>query len=177
MSYLYLFAAIIAEIFATTMLKDTNSFTVLLPTVFCILGYIVAFYMLSLCVQNIPTGIIYALWSGLGIVGIALLGWIINKQTLDIPAITGIVLILTGVLVIKIFSHSLSDSNNVGSSTVLHWMPRFDRASLRSSSLTDMLENFFKLFFMNILSFCDNITSPILAAYVMCLFADKILLP
>ena len=106
MSYLYLFAAIIAEIFATTMLKDTNGFTVLLPTVFCILGYIVAFYMLSLCVQNIPTGIIYALWSGLGIVGIALLGWIIHKQTLDIPAITGIVLILTGVLVIKIFSKS-----------------------------------------------------------------------
>lgn len=107
MPYLYLFVAIIAEIFATTMLKDTNGFTVLLPSICTILGYALSFYMLSLCVQYIPTGVIYAFWSGVGIVGIAILGWIVHKQILDIPAIIGILLILIGVLVIKIFSKSV----------------------------------------------------------------------
>ena len=108
MSYLYLIIAIIAVIVATTIMKDTNGFTVLWPSVFTILGYVVAFYMLSLCIQTIPTGIIYALWSGFGIIGIAVLGWIVHKQTLDLPAIAGIVLILLGVLVIKIFSKSIA---------------------------------------------------------------------
>lgn len=107
MAYLYLAIAIIAEIFATTMLKDTNGFSVLLPSLFTIIGYGIAFFMLSLCVQTIPTGVIYALWSGIGIVGIAILGWIIHKQVLDIPAIAGIILILTGVVVIKLFSKTV----------------------------------------------------------------------
>ncbi len=107
MAYLYLAIAIIAEIFATTMLKDTNGFSVLLPSLFTIIGYGIAFFMLSLCVQTIPTGVIYALWSGTGIVGIAILGWIIHKQVLDIPAIAGIILILTGVVVIKLFSKTV----------------------------------------------------------------------
>ncbi len=107
MAYLYLGIAIIAEIFATTMLKDTNGFTVLVPSLFTITGYGLAFFMLSLCVQSIPTGIIYALWSGIGIVGIAVLGWLVHKQTLDIPAIAGIVLILAGVIVIKLFSKAV----------------------------------------------------------------------
>ncbi len=107
MAYLYLGIAIIAEIFATTMLKDTNGFTVLVPSLFTIAGYGLAFFMLSLCVQSIPTGIIYALWSGIGIVGIAVLGWLVHKQTLDIPAIAGIVLILAGVIVIKLFSKAV----------------------------------------------------------------------
>lgn len=108
MAYLYLTAAIIAEIFATTLLKDTNGFTVLIPSVLTILGYVLAFYMLSLCIETIPTGVIYALWSGFGIVGIAVFGWIVHKQSLDIPAIAGIVLILAGVLVIKLFSKTVS---------------------------------------------------------------------
>ncbi len=107
MAYLYLGIAIIAEIFATTMLKDTNGFTVLVPSLFTIAGYGLAFFMLSLCVQSIPTGIIYALWSGIGIAGIAVLGWLVHKQTLDIPAIAGIVLILAGVIVIKLFSKAV----------------------------------------------------------------------
>ena len=107
MAYLYLGIAIISEIFATTMLKDTNGFTVLVPSLFTIAGYGLAFFMLSLCVQSIPTGIIYALWSGIGIVGIAVLGWLVHKQTLDIPAIAGIVLILAGVIVIKLFSKAV----------------------------------------------------------------------
>ena len=107
MAYLYLGIAIIAEIFATTMLKDTNGFTVLVPSLFTIAGYGLAFFMLSLCVQSIPTGIIYALWSGIGIAGIAVLAWHVHKQTLDIPAIAGIELILAGVIVIKLFSKAV----------------------------------------------------------------------
>ena len=107
MAYVYLLIAIASEIFATTMLKDTNGFTVVVPSVLTILGYGVAFYLLSLCVQNIPTGIVYAIWSGVGIAGIALLGWLIHRQALDLPAILGILLILAGVLIIKIFSKSV----------------------------------------------------------------------
>ena len=106
MAYVYLMIAIASEIFATTMLKDTNGFTVLLPSVLTVLGYVISFFMLSHCVQTIPTGIIYAIWSGFGIIGIAILGWIVHKQTLDVPAIAGIALILAGVLIIKIFSKS-----------------------------------------------------------------------
>lgn len=108
MAYVYLVIAIIAEIFATTMMKDTNGFTVFLPSILTILGYVLAFYMLSLCIQTIPTGVIYALWSGFGIIGIAILGWIVHKQVLDMPAIAGIMLILAGVLVIKLFSKTVS---------------------------------------------------------------------
>ena len=106
MAYVYLMIAIASEIFATTMLKDTNGFTVLIPSVLTVLGYVISFFMLSHCVQTIPTGIIYAIWSGFGIIGIAILGWLVHKQTLDVPAIAGIVLILAGVLIIKIFSKS-----------------------------------------------------------------------
>ncbi len=107
MAYFYLAIAIAAEIFATTMLKDTNGFTVFLPSLFTVIGYALAFFMLSLCVQSIPTGMIYAMWSGIGIVGIAVLGWLVHKQTLDLPAVAGIVLILAGVVIIKVFSKSV----------------------------------------------------------------------
>lgn len=107
MAYFYLAIAIAAEIFATTILKDTNGFTVFLPSLFTVIGYALAFFMLSLCVQSIPTGVIYAMWSGIGIVGIAVLGWLVHKQTLDLPAVAGIVLILAGVVIIKVFSKSV----------------------------------------------------------------------
>ncbi|MBS4759563.1 MAG: QacE family quaternary ammonium compound efflux SMR transporter [Clostridium sp.] len=108
MEYIYLAIAIISEIFATTMLKDTNGFTVLIPSILTIAGYALSFYMLSLSIQTLPTGIIYAIWSGVGIVGIALLGWLVHKQVLDTPAIIGILLILCGVLIIKIFSKTVA---------------------------------------------------------------------
>lgn len=108
MAYLYLAVAIISEILATTMLKDTNGFTVLWPSVLTVLGYVVSFFMLSHCVQTLPTGVIYAIWSGVGIAGISILGWIVHKQALDMPAVAGIVLILAGVLVIKLFSKTVA---------------------------------------------------------------------
>ena len=78
-----------------------------MPSLFTVIGYALAFFMLSLCVQSIPTGVIYAMWSGIGIVGIAVLGWLVHKQTLDLPAVAGIVLILAGVVIIKVFSKSV----------------------------------------------------------------------
>lgn len=108
MAYFYMVVAILSEIFATTMLKETAGFTVIVPSILTIIGYVVSFYMLSLCIQTIPTGVIYAIWSGAGIVGIAILGWIIHKQSLDLPAILGIAFILIGVLVIKLFSKTVA---------------------------------------------------------------------
>lgn len=108
MSYLYLLIAIVAEMFATTLLKDTNGFSVLIPTIKVLLGYGLAFYMLSLCVQTLSTGVIYAIWSGVGIVGIAILAYFVHNEKLDLPAILGIAMIVVGVLVIKIFSKSVA---------------------------------------------------------------------
>lgn len=107
MHYLYLIIAIIAEIFSTTLLKASDGFTVLMPSILVIAGYIVAFYMLSLCVQQLPTGIIYAIWSGVGIIGIALFSYIAYGQKLDLPAIIGIFMIIAGVIIIKLFSKSI----------------------------------------------------------------------
>lgn len=107
MTYLFLSFAIISEVIGTTLIKNTNGFTLLLPTVVTLLAYGISFYFLSLCVQTIPTAIVYAIWSGLGIVLIAIAGFLINKQVLDLPAIIGILLIITGVIVIKVFSKAV----------------------------------------------------------------------
>lgn len=104
MNYAYLLAAIICEVIATSALKAAEGFSRLWPSVIVIAGYGLAFYCLSLTLRTIPVGIAYALWSGIGIVLIALAGWIIYRQPLDMPAVVGIALILAGVLVINLFS-------------------------------------------------------------------------
>ena len=78
------------------------------PSVIVVLGYGLAFYFLSLTLRTIPVGIAYALWSGIGIALIALAGWIIYRQPLDMPALIGMGLILAGVLVINLFSKTAS---------------------------------------------------------------------
>lgn len=104
--YLFLLLAIIFEIAGTTMLKATEQFTKLAPSILTILAYAVTFYFLSLAMRTIPVGIAYAIWSGVGIVFIALVGWIVFKQHLDLAAILGMGLIIAGVLVINLFSKS-----------------------------------------------------------------------
>ncbi len=108
MTYLYLLIAIACEVFATSALKASNGFTVLAPSLLTVAGYCVAFYFLSLTLRTIPVGIVYAIWSGLGIVLIAAVGWAWFRQSLDWPALVGLALILTGVLVINVFSKSIS---------------------------------------------------------------------
>jgi len=102
--------AIIAEVIATTSLKASNEFTRLWPSVVVILGYAVAFYFMTISLRVLPVGIMYAVWSGVGIVLVSLLGWLVYRQSLDIPAIMGITLIITGVVVINVFSKSVTHS-------------------------------------------------------------------
>lgn len=108
MAYLYLAVAIIAEIIATSALKVSKEFTKLVPSAIVIVGYGVAFYCLALVLRNIPVGIAYAIWAGLGIVLIAIVGAVLFRQIPDIPAVLGMTLIVSGVVVINVFSKTVS---------------------------------------------------------------------
>ncbi|WP_294329283.1 SMR family transporter [uncultured Chryseobacterium sp.] len=103
-SYLFLALAIVFEIIATTSLKKSEEFSKLWPSVVTIIGYAFAFYFLSVSLRQIPVGITYAIWSGVGIVFITIIGVIAFKQVPDLPAIIGIALIILGVVVINVFS-------------------------------------------------------------------------
>lgn len=105
-AYVYLGIAIIAEVIATTALRAADGFTQLWPSLISIVGYVVAFYFLSLTLRTMPVGIAYAIWSGVGIVLISLAGWLLYKQLLDLPAVVGMGLIMAGVIVINLFSKS-----------------------------------------------------------------------
>ncbi len=104
MHYLLLALAIMAETIGTTALKASEQFTRPLPSVLVILGYGLAFYLLSIVLRYMPVGIAYAMWSGLGIVLIALIGWLLFGQALDLAAVIGIGLILSGIVVLQLFS-------------------------------------------------------------------------
>ena len=106
MAYAYLLIAILSEVLATSMLKASDGFTKLIPSIVTFIGYSVSFYFLSMVLKYIPMGISYAIWSGLGIVLISVVGLLVFKQELDMPGIFGIVLIISGVIVIHLFSGS-----------------------------------------------------------------------
>jgi len=108
MKYIYLIVAIIAEVIATSALKSVEGFTRLWPSVIVVAGYGVAFYFLSLTLKTIPVGVAYAIWSGLGITFVSIAGYFFYKQNLDFPAILGLLLILAGVVVINVFSKTVS---------------------------------------------------------------------
>ena len=107
MNYLYLVIAIVAEVIGTSALKASEGFSRLWPSLAVVVGYGIAFYCLSLTLRTIPVGIAYAIWSGIGIVLVALFGWIFYRQTLDLPAILGLGLIIGGVLVVNLLSKSV----------------------------------------------------------------------
>ncbi|CUA94026.1 Multidrug transporter EmrE and related cation transporters [Thiomonas bhubaneswarensis] len=107
-SWLFLFGAIAAEVIGTTALKATHGFTRLLPSLVVVVAYALAFYLLSRTMQTIPMSISYAVWSGVGIVLITLIGYVVYHQTLDLAALIGLGLILAGVLVIHLFSKSVA---------------------------------------------------------------------
>lgn len=100
--------AIIAEVIATTSLKASNEFTRFWPSVVVVVGYLTAFYFMTISLRVLPVGIMYAIWSGVGIVSISLLGWLVYRQTLDTPAMLGMGLIIAGVIVINVFSKSVA---------------------------------------------------------------------
>ena len=103
-SYIYLILAIVFEIIATTFLKKSEEFSRLIPSLVTIAGYSAAFYFLSLTLRHIPIGITYAIWSGVGIICISIIGIVAFKQVPDLPAIIGIALIVIGVIIINLFS-------------------------------------------------------------------------
>ncbi|NIC07126.1 multidrug efflux SMR transporter [Halomonas sp. DX6] len=104
MAFVYLALAIVAEVVATSALKATDGFTRLVPSLVVVVGYTIAFFMLSLVLRTIPVGIAYAIWAGLGIVLVALVGVVVYGQRPDLPAVLGIGLIIAGVVVIQLFS-------------------------------------------------------------------------
>lgn len=106
--WIFLSIAIISEVIATSFLKTSEGFTRLWPTVVAVVGYLLAFYLLSLTLKTIPVGVAYAIWSGVGLVLIALSGWIFLGQSLDIPAVIGLILIVAGIVVINMFSQTVS---------------------------------------------------------------------
>lgn len=103
-SWLFLGAAIVAEVVATSSLRASLGFTKFWPSLVVILGYAIAFYFLSLTLKTIPVGIAYAIWAGLGIVLISLVGWLVLGQKLEFASIVGMILIIAGVVVINVFS-------------------------------------------------------------------------
>lgn len=106
MNWVFLFIAIVGEVIGTSALKASESFTRLGPSLITALGFAVAFYFLSLALRTIPVGVAYAVWSGAGIVIISIIGYVVFQQSLDLPAIIGIGLILAGVLVLNTLSQS-----------------------------------------------------------------------
>ena len=106
-TYLHLGVAIVAEVIGTSALKASDGFSRFGPTLVAAVAYGIAFWFLSQTLRTIPTGIAYAIWSGVGIVLISAVGWIWFRQTLDMAALTGLGLIILGVVVVNVFSKSV----------------------------------------------------------------------
>ena len=107
MNWLYLVVAIVLEVIATSALKASEGFTKPWPSAVVVVGYAAAFYLLSLTLRTMPVGVVYAVWSGVGVVLITAVGWLIFKQELDAPALIGIGLIASGVVVLNFFSKAV----------------------------------------------------------------------
>ncbi len=104
--YLALGLAIVAEVIGTSALKASDGFTRPGPALVVLVGYGIAFSCLGLVLRSVPMGLAYAIWSGLGIVLITAVGWVVYRQTIDLPGLLGMGLIVAGVLVIHLFSRS-----------------------------------------------------------------------
>ena len=104
--YIYLFLAVLAETSGTTALQASAQFTRLWPSILVVVAYGVSFYLLAMALKFMPVGVVYALWSGLGIIFIAIIGFVVFGQRLDLPAIIGLALIIAGILVINLLSNT-----------------------------------------------------------------------
>ncbi|MDR9390559.1 MAG: multidrug efflux SMR transporter [Trueperaceae bacterium] len=104
LAYVWLLLSIALEVFATSMLQASQQFTRPVASIATVLGYVGAFYLLSLALRAVPLAVAYAIWAGLGIVLVTLVGVVVYRQALDAPALIGIALIVAGVLVVNLFS-------------------------------------------------------------------------
>lgn len=103
-NWLYLAVAIVSEVIATSALKSSEGFAKLAPSLIVVAGYGTAFYFLSLTLKSIPVGVAYAVWSGLGIVLVTAIAWVLHDQKLDLWGFAGIGLIVSGVAVLNLLS-------------------------------------------------------------------------
>lgn len=106
-AWVYLLIAIVAEVVATSALKATAAFTRTGPSIVVVVGYGVAFYFLARALETVPVGVAYALWSGIGVVLITLIAWLVYGQALDLAAIVGLALIVAGVVVLNLYSKTV----------------------------------------------------------------------
>ncbi|MEI8103078.1 MAG: multidrug efflux SMR transporter [Chlorobium sp.] len=104
MKWIFLILAIVGEVIATTSLKMSDGFTKIIPNIISVIGYGVTFYFFSLALRDIPVSIAYAIWSGLGILFMSILGIFFFGQSIDIAGVLGISLILIGIAIINLFS-------------------------------------------------------------------------
>ena len=104
--YIYLVLAVAAETIGTTALQASHQFSKLIPSLIVVAAYAVSFYLLALTLKYMPVGVMYAIWSGMGIVFIALIAWVVFGQKLDAPAIIGMMMITAGIIIINLFSNS-----------------------------------------------------------------------
>ena len=107
MAYALLALAIISEVTGSTFLVKSEGFTKLVPSILVFIFYVISFYLLSHVLKTIPLGIAYAIWSGIGIILTACIGFFVFRQSLDLPAVIGIVMIMGGVIVMNVFSKSV----------------------------------------------------------------------
>jgi small multidrug resistance pump len=107
--WLILTAAIVSEVIATSTLKATEGFSRFWPSLLVVFGYALAFFFLSLTLRTIPVGIAYAVWSGVGMALITLIAWFVYGQALDFPALIGILFIIAGVIILNLFSKTISN--------------------------------------------------------------------
>ncbi|MGM0614339.1 multidrug efflux SMR transporter [Halomonas sp. CH40] len=104
MTFIYLVLAVVAEVVATSALKASDGFTRLWPSLLVVFGYGLAFYLLGLALRVLPVGVAYAIWAGLGIVLVTLVGMVVFGERPDLPGVLGLVLIVSGVVVLQVFS-------------------------------------------------------------------------
>lgn len=104
MHWLFLGAAILFETIGTTALQASQQFTRIWPSALVVVSYAASFYLLALTLRYMPVGVVYAMWSGLGICFIAAIAYVVFGQRLDLPAIAGMALIIAGIAIIQIFS-------------------------------------------------------------------------
>lgn len=105
LTYTYLAVAILSEVVATSALKESAEFTQLIPSIIVVVGYGMAFYFMMLVLRTLPLGITYALWSGIGIVLLAVVGFVVYGQSLDLAAMLGMLMIIAGVVIIHLYSN------------------------------------------------------------------------
>lgn len=112
--YIYLSISIITEVFATTMLKFSDGFTLLFPSLGVACGYGISFYCLSLCLKTLPLSLAYAIWSGVGTAATALIGLILWNEAFTLFKVLGIILIIGGVILLNSPNHNEKIITNSG---------------------------------------------------------------